>query len=209
MERSIRLTRRTELVKRHKPCSWWWYFVVYNSSFRFYPSSEYILFKTTMFRLLVLLPSSGEKYKNELYSAVHPSYWLLLWGGIVQGVPRTATIFDLLCVPIWVLIIPYPSERALWQITAQAPSSEAGRYLERNGREFCLQVFLFITYRGMRPTAYIPFEGNRATDFIALKNPSSSAGLKTRTLGPVASTITIRPPRMTPCPPGRASLSLT
>jgi len=39
----------------------------------------------------------------------------LLWGGITQGVPSTATISDLLCVSILVLIIPDSSIRTLWQ----------------------------------------------------------------------------------------------
>jgi hypothetical protein len=39
----------------------------------------YLLFKKLLLQLLSLL---------------------LLWGGIVQGVPCTATIFDLLCIPI-------------------------------------------------------------------------------------------------------------
>jgi hypothetical protein len=33
-------------------------------------------------------------------------YCYRLWGGITQGVPYTATITDLLCFPVWVLIIP-------------------------------------------------------------------------------------------------------
>jgi hypothetical protein len=40
---------------------------------------------------------------------------LLLRGGIAQGVPYTATMSDLLRFPIWVLIIPESSTRALWQ----------------------------------------------------------------------------------------------
>jgi hypothetical protein len=39
---------------------------------------------------------------------------------------------DLLCVLIWFLIITDSSARALWQIPAETPSSEAGRNLERN-----------------------------------------------------------------------------
>jgi hypothetical protein len=31
--------------------------------------------------------------------------WILLLGGIAQGVPSTATFSELLCVPIWALII--------------------------------------------------------------------------------------------------------
>jgi hypothetical protein len=40
---------------------------------------------------------------------------LLLRCGIVQGPPSTATILDLLYIPVWVLTIPDSSARALWQ----------------------------------------------------------------------------------------------
>jgi hypothetical protein len=40
---------------------------------------------------------------------------LLSQGGITQGIPSTATICDLLCVPIRVLIIPDSSSRVLWK----------------------------------------------------------------------------------------------
>jgi hypothetical protein len=45
---------------------------------------------------------------------------------LAQGAPRTATISDLLCMPIWVLIITDLSTRALWQLPAKTTSSEAG-----------------------------------------------------------------------------------
>jgi hypothetical protein len=58
--------------------------------------------------------------------------WLLLRGGIVQTSHALRPFTDLLCFPVWVLIIPDPSTRAVWQIPAEMPSSEAGRNLVRN-----------------------------------------------------------------------------
>jgi hypothetical protein len=43
-----------------------------------------------------------------------------------QGDPCTATVSDLLCVPIRFIIIPDSSTRALWQLPADTSSSEAG-----------------------------------------------------------------------------------
>jgi hypothetical protein len=48
-------------------------------------------------------------------------YWLLLRGGILQRVPRTAYILH-----ISVLIFPDSSTRALWPIPAETPGSKAG-----------------------------------------------------------------------------------
>jgi hypothetical protein len=42
---------------------------------------------------------------------------------------------------------------------------------------------------------YFPSEGRRATDFITLKIHRPRPGLKTRTLGPVVSTLTTTPPK--------------
>jgi hypothetical protein len=56
-----------------------------------------------------------------------------------QGVPYTATITDLLCFSIRVLIIPDSSTTALWQLPADTPSSKAWRNLARYVSEFCLQ----------------------------------------------------------------------
>jgi hypothetical protein len=54
-------------------------------------------------------------------------YWLLLQGGIIQCVPSTVAISDLLCIPIWVLI------RFIPQCSLVAPetsSNEAGSWWE-------------------------------------------------------------------------------
>jgi hypothetical protein len=51
---------------------------------------------------------------------------LLLRGGFAQGLPYIATISNLLCVPVWVLIIPDSSIRDLWQLPAETSTSEGG-----------------------------------------------------------------------------------
>jgi len=66
------------------------------------------------------------------------------WGVGAQGDPCTATISDLLCVPIWFLIIPDSSTRALWQLPVETSSSEAGKLHEEMAAKFCLQSISFI-----------------------------------------------------------------
>jgi hypothetical protein len=88
----------------------------------------------TIYRLLL-------KY----YIVLNKSLLLLLCGGIAKGVPRFATISDLLLVPIWVLITHYSSPRIRWQLPADI-------YLARDGREFFRQTISFVpvgllTYR--------------------------------------------------------------
>jgi hypothetical protein len=61
-----------------------------------------------------------------------------------QGNLNTATISDLLCIPIRVLIIPDLSTRALWQLPADTASSEARETWQEVATEFCLQSILFI-----------------------------------------------------------------
>jgi hypothetical protein len=61
-----------------------------------------------------------------------------------QDYHRTATISDLLCVPILVLIIPVLSTRTLLQVPAEASSCEAEETLREMAVEFCLQNLSFI-----------------------------------------------------------------
>jgi hypothetical protein len=72
---------------------------------------------------------------------------LLLWGGIAQGIPCTATISDLLGVPIWVHIIPDSSTTALWQLPAETPSSEVGETWWEVAVNFAYKVSLFVLCR--------------------------------------------------------------
>jgi hypothetical protein len=71
-----------------------------------------------------------------VYSGDHTKLILLTgycYGVVLYKASHTLRPFyDLLCVSIWVLTIPDSSTRALWQIPAQTPGSEAGRNLERN-----------------------------------------------------------------------------
>jgi hypothetical protein len=52
---------------------------------------------------------------HEISRLFGPKLQLLLRGGTAQGVPSTETISDLLCFPIWFLIISDSSTKDLWQ----------------------------------------------------------------------------------------------
>jgi hypothetical protein len=74
-------------------------------------------------------------------------------------------------------------------------SSKAGETRVRNTAEFC-------TYRARRVLLHAVnlrhgTEGRRATDFITIKIHRPRPGLNPRTFGPVASTLTTRPPKAT------------
>jgi hypothetical protein len=59
----------------------------------------------------------------------------LLLLGLRAGVPYTATITDLLCVPIWVLIVPDSSTKAVLKLTAEtlvAKQENIGKKLPEN-----------------------------------------------------------------------------
>jgi hypothetical protein len=51
-------------------------------------------------------------------------YWLLLRGGRYKASHALRPFYDLLCVPIGVVIILDSCTRALWQIPEETPSSE-------------------------------------------------------------------------------------
>jgi hypothetical protein len=106
------------------------------------------------------------------------------------------TIFLSIFVPIWVLIIPDLSTRALWQISVDTPSSESGMFCEKY---LCHTLHISLTCRkilrhGADDFASPPKEGALRI-FIALKIHRPLVRWNSRTLGPVASTITTRPPR--------------
>jgi hypothetical protein len=112
---------------------------------------------------------------------------------------------DLLCVPIWVLIIPHSSTRDFF--AAETLSSEAGRKLARNVREFCRRSISVILRRNLLTCRKILRHGTDG--FTSLRRKSSYGflsslklcrprpGLNLRTLGPVARTIATRPPTTT------------
>jgi hypothetical protein len=111
-----------------------------------------------------------------------------------------------LCQPIWVLITPDSSIRALWQIPAQIYVNQ-----EEHGEK--QQWSLLIKYLSHTPQGcftrrknlmtmgqrlYFPSEWCNATDFISLlKIHRPWPGLNPQTLVPMVSTITTRPPRLT------------
>jgi hypothetical protein len=103
---------------------------------------------------------------------------------------------------------PVSPTTALRKSYQQSSSSRVGRTGEGND-EFCLTKYLFHTSKGsltchkfLRDGAdsftFPPKEGVLQI-FIALKNPSPSAGFHPRTLDSMASTLTITPPRRLSC----------
>jgi hypothetical protein len=110
---------------------------------------------------------------------------LLFTGGIAQAVPYTATITDL-CVPAWVPIILDSPTTALWKIPAKAPSGKAGETSPEISANFAYEVSLsycrcILAFRKIlhvtdgyasHPKEFV------LRIFIALKNPSPSAGLE-------------------------------
>jgi hypothetical protein len=78
--------------------------------------------------------ASMQKVEHHLYRLQAQGYWLLLQGGIVQSVSCIAAILWSVLLPMCVLILRYSPTRALWQMPAETPSSEAGRNLARSVR---------------------------------------------------------------------------
>jgi hypothetical protein len=126
-------------------------------------------------RMHGMVLSTGYCYGVVLYKTSHA-----LW-----------PFYDLLCVPIWVLIIPDSSTRALWQIPAETPSSKAGKTWRKLPINFAGEVSLS-HFAGtlicckiyeMGLLALLPLNEVKLQIFIALKNPSSSAGFEPANLG--------------------------
>jgi hypothetical protein len=76
-------------------------------------------------------------------------------------------------------------------VATEKPNSEGDRNLERYVRKFCLSVSLSYLKGSLicrksydiGPTALLPSERSRATDFMALMNPSLLAGSEPANLG--------------------------
>jgi hypothetical protein len=96
-----------------------------------------------------------------------------------------------------------PPKRSVPILPAEPPNSKSGG--SRRRRKWILYVKYFfhtrrvilyivkILRRGASGFTFLPKEGALRI-FIALKNPSPRPGLNPRTLGPMASTLTITPP---------------
>jgi hypothetical protein len=109
----------------------------------------------------------------------------------------------LLCVPFWVLIIHDSSTRALLEIPAKTPSSEAGTNLTIHFCEFCRKNVCHTSQGSLTCRNILRLETDGFTSLpkeVVLRifiNTLPSAGFEPANLGPVASTITTRPPRTT------------
>jgi hypothetical protein len=140
--------------------------------------------------------------------------WLNVTGNCYGVVSYTAFLAlrpflsDLLFVPIWVLITLDSSTRALWQILAEASSSELGRNLARNililpAKYLCHTLQWSLTCRKIlrhRADGFIsPPKEVVLRIFIDLKNSPFSSCFEPANPGPVASTITTRPTNKRAC----------
>jgi hypothetical protein len=108
--------------------------------------------------------------------------------------------------PICVLTIPDSSTRALWKIPAETSSSEAGRILAKSPlilprKHFCYtpQESLACRKIFLHGADVFTFSSKEVVLLVLslLKVHCPRQGMNLRTLGPVASTITTRPPRTT------------
>jgi hypothetical protein len=108
---------------------------------------------------------------------------------------------DLLCALIWV-IIPHSSTKALWQIPAETPSSEAGKLGEKLPW-ILLTKYLLHTPQGWLTCRKILRRFTSPPNKIALRILSAlkihhpRPGLNPQTLDPMASKINTRPHRTT------------
>jgi hypothetical protein len=114
-----------------------------------------------------------------------------------QGVPYTATISRLFCVPIWLLIIP-----DLYGSNQQAPSSESGETWQEMFMNFAYEVShtvgIFITFRKiLRHGSHGITSRSKEVVlriFISLKIHPHRPGLNPANIGSQPSTLTITPP---------------
>jgi hypothetical protein len=135
-----------------------------------------------------------------IYLQIHRAFWLLLRGGIIQSVPYTATIF-------WYTVRPHLNSNHYWFIH-QSSAANTGRDTYPRSKEKLGEKWAWLL-----PTKYLFHTAQVSLTFrkilrqgafgftsllkevmlriiIVLTNPL-------RTLGPVANTITTRPPRTT------------
>jgi hypothetical protein len=122
----------------------------------------------------------------------HTDYWLLLRGGVVQCIPSTASISDLLSVPIWVLIPLIHPLSALWlhprHLAVKQRGGEKRPWIlltehlnhDTKGSLTCCKIMQY----GASGFTSQPKEGVLQI-FITIKNPSPLPGLNLHPLGPV------------------------
>jgi hypothetical protein len=117
-----------------------------------------------------------------------------------QGDPCTATILWFIMHSPSAFLSCLIHSLELRGSNQQKPSSETGRNLARNGLEFCRRSISHTAVQScdMRPTALLPLRLKAWYGFLSpLRIYRPRPGFNLSALGPVVSTITIRPPRTT------------
>jgi hypothetical protein len=111
---------------------------------------------------------------------------------------------DLLCVPIWILIIPDLSTRGLCQVLSETPSSEASSWRENSSLAEVVSVILrrdlqhAVKHYDMRSKAILLLWRKACCGFLSsLKILRRRLGLNTLSLVLMASTLAITQPRTT------------
>jgi hypothetical protein len=121
-------------------------------------------------------------------------------GGGAQD-PCTAIIPDLLCFPVWFIIIPDSSTRAVWQLPTDTSSREAGGTLQTKCMSFaydvspifCRFVKRAVKSYDMAPTALLSLRRESCYGFLSpLKIHRLRPGLNLWILGPMASTLPLQ-----------------
>jgi hypothetical protein len=131
----------------------------------------------------------------------------VLRGGISKSVPCYCDHLLIYCAPYLSCNNFQLIHQLVALVTAETRSGEEGRNLARNVREFCLQESLFIPLGflqhsvksyDMGPTALLTLRRMSCYRLLSpIKIHRLQPGLNLRTLGTVASTITIIPARTT------------
>jgi hypothetical protein len=104
---------------------------------------------------------------------------------------------------IWVLIISGWSTRTIWKLPAETPSSEVGETLREMAFNVAYEVSLFIrvglTYHKILPNwadGFLLPRRKSCCGFLSRLNVNHPRqGLNPRTLGPMTTTLTTRPPK--------------
>jgi hypothetical protein len=143
-----------------------------------------------------MLPATALNHEEEWRKG-----YCYYYGVNVQSDLGTATVSDLLCVPIWFLIIPTLSTRALWQLPTDTSSRNAWETWQKKSTEFVLRnisliivVFVNIAVKSdnMGPSTLLPVWRNSCYGFLsALKIHRPRPGLNPRILAVIVITLPV------------------